>query len=255
VLESLFNKDKPLCYIDTHAGLGFYDLSKRESKKTKEYETGISKIIDNQTKKPAAIEQYLKIVRSMNQPQEIIQYPGSPGVARALLRPQDKMILTELQPNDYQTLKHNFEGDKQVAVHHLDGYQGLKAFVPPMPRRGLVLIDPPFEQTSEFEMILKNVTMALSRWAQGIYLIWYPVKNRPQINYFQHQFERKIKFPYLITELNLYPDDSPNQLNGSGMMIINPPWQLDKKIPAILKWLSQELDQEQRGNTKLIIKK
>lgn len=254
VLESLFKKDKPLCYIDTHAGLGYYNLTKTEAQKTKEYQTGITKIIDNHEQKPDAIEKYLEIVRARNQPQGLIHYPGSPGVVRALLRPSDKMILTELQPNDYETLKQNFEGDKQVAVHRLDGYQGLKAFLPPTPRRGLVLIDPPYEQKTEFETILKNVTMALSRWAQGVYLIWYPVKNRPQINYFQHQFERKVKLPYLITELNLYPDDSPYLINGSGMMIINPPWQLDKQLPAILKWLSKELDKEQRGNTKLIIK-
>lgn len=252
VISILAKKDKPFCYLDTHAGIGKYELTGSEAQKTKEYESGIAKIINKDKKKPAEIEQYLSIVRSMNERNKLSCYPGSPEIVRAMLRPEDKMILTELHPLDHKTLKDNFWNDPQVAVHLADGYQSLKAFLPPTPRRGMVLIDPPYENKTEFDILLKNLTMALKRWSTGIYLIWYPVKNRPQINFFHHQLERKIKCPFIITEFNLYPDDSPYLINGSGMIIVNPPWQLDKKIKEILSWLTQELDKEQLGNTKLI---
>lgn len=254
VVQALQKKDKPLCYLDTHAGIGLYNLTGAEAQKTKEYQTGIGQIIDNTSKKPSEIEAYLNTVRALNTDGKLACYPGSPSVVQAMLRPADKMILTELHPTDFKALKTVFKGDKQVATHHLDGYQGLKAFLPPNPRRGLVLIDPPYESTAEFETILKNLRMALDRWKEGVYLIWYPVKSRPEINYFEHQLDRKIREPYIITEFNLFPDDSPFLLNGSGMVIINPPWQLADKLKPILSWLAQTLDKDNKGNYCLKIK-
>lgn len=251
VLQSLLQKDKPFSYVDTHAGIGFYDLTSREAQKTKEYEEGISLIIKDQSAKPQEIDQYLDIVRNMNESATLTSYPGSPAIVQALARPEDKLILTELHDTDYQTLKNNFRNDPRVGVHHLDGYQGLKAFLPPTPRRGLVLIDPSFEQKTEYETLLEQLPKAIARWPQATFLVWYPVKDRPKINFFHHKLTRKIKLPFIITELNLFPDDSPYALNGSGMVIVNPPWQLDKKLPPILNWLLKHLDKPKQGNTLL----
>jgi 23S rRNA (adenine2030-N6)-methyltransferase len=251
LINSLLTKDKPFCYFDTHAGIGRYTLRSFEAQKTKEYETGIGKIIKIRDRKPAAIDQYLKFVRSINPTGVLEVYPGSPRIVRSLLRPDDKMILTELHPDDYLVLKKEFKQDPQVGVHHLDGYQGLKAFLPPKVRRGLVFIDPPFENSQEFEHIAKNLSLALQRWEQAIYAIWYPVKNRRVIDRFEQQLHRKHIHNCIHTELCLYPDDSPLALNGSGLLIVNPPWQFEEKLREILPWLLEKLDLEGRGHYRI----
>jgi 23S rRNA (adenine2030-N6)-methyltransferase len=251
LIESLLLKDKPFCYVDTHAGIGRYDLSSKEAQKTMEFVTGVAELQKIKDNKPPIVEKYLEIIQEINPSQQQLFYPGSPLIARALLRPMDKMILTELHPVDAITLKNEFKNDKQVAVHLLDGYQALKAFLPPDPRRGLVLIDPPYEVKNEFNILLKSMKMALSRWSSGIFAIWYPIKNR----YLIHEFERSLRKisekPFLTAELSLYPDDAPIALNGSGLFIINPPWQLDKKLQQVLPWLLKALDTQKQGKYRI----
>ena len=146
LLQALQRKETPFCYIDTHAGIGCYDLHAKEAKKTQEYTSGIARIFNQSVKAPAEVQAFLKAVQSVN-PTESSEsevprfYPGSPRITRYFLRPQDKMILSELHPQDAVILKQEFYSDKQVAVHEVDGYLGLKAFIPPKERRGLVLID------------------------------------------------------------------------------------------------------------------
>ncbi|MBA2653800.1 MAG: 23S rRNA (adenine(2030)-N(6))-methyltransferase RlmJ [Gammaproteobacteria bacterium] len=250
VIESLLAKEKPFCYIDTHAGIGKYDLTSIQAKKTGEFAAGIGTLMAIKGKKPTEIKHYLQIVKSMNKENSLKYYPGSPRIVRALLRPEDKMILTELHPADYQLLKEEFKYDPQVGVHLQNGYQGLKAFLPPTPRRGVVLIDPPYEDKNEFDEIIKSLQMALMRW-QGIYLIWYPVKNRIQINQFERNLKKLSLKNLLICELNLFPDDAPFALNGSGMVIVNPPWKLQEKLNEVLPQLLNILDSENRGNYRL----
>lgn len=251
ILESLLNKDKPFCYIDTHSGIGKYDLKSTQAQKTKEYEVGIKEIFNSQIQKPAAIEKYLAIVSSLNSDNKLRYYPGSPRFARALIRPGDKMILSELHAEDHQTLKQEFWADKQVAVHLSDGYLGLKAFLPPDPRRGMVLIDPPFEKIDEFHAIFKGLKTALERWQEGIYAVWYPIKKRGDITRFHSNLKRLNYKQILITELNLFPEDSPMGLNGSGLAIINPPFQLKQKLQQVVPWLLKVLDKHGHGNYKI----
>lgn len=251
LIDALLKKDTGFCYLDSHSGIGMYDLFSREAQKTKEYQTGIARVY-NAAEKPKIIRKYLKIVEAANDNSKQLRfYPGSPCIVQALLRPQDKMILTELHSADALTLKQRFQQNKQVSVHTLDGYQALKAFLPPTLRRGLVLIDPPYEELNEFDSIINALKVALDRWSTGIYAIWYPVKSRQAI----YQFERKLKKlaakEILITELNLYPDDSPLALNGSGLAIINPPWQFANALTPVLHWLLTALDSTHKGSYRI----
>lgn len=256
LLQSLQRKETAYCYVDTHAGTGGYDLHGREAKKTQEYTSGIARILKQKKNAPAEIQAYLAAVQSVNSMESNMKdtprfYPGSPCIARHLLRSQDRMILMELHPEDVLLLKQEFSGDKQVAVHEEDGYLGLKAFIPPKEKRGLVLIDPPYEQQHEIDQITKTLKMALKRWETGIYAIWYPLKEK----YFNQNFHRRLNFlkneKVLFAELSIYPEDSPITLNGSGMAIINPPWQLAEKLQVLLPWLWRALSPEKTGGFRI----
>ncbi len=253
LLQALQQKDKPFCYLDTHAGIGCYDLAGKEAKKTKEFTSGITQLVKQHDNLPPEIEVFLQCIQKinsedLNEDNAPRYYPGSPRIARCFLRPQDKMILTELHPQDAATLKQEFWNDKQVAVHEKDGYLALKAFLPPKERRGLVFIDPPFEQENEVDQICRALKMALQRWESGIYAIWYPIKEKR----FIYNLRRKLQVlniqKMLVAELSIYPEDSPLSLNGSGIAIINPPWQLDKRLQALVPWLWRALSPEKTGS-------
>lgn len=255
ILTALFSclsrKETPFCYIDTHAGIGSYDLTSEFTTKTKEYENGIEKIIHHENP-PPIIQHYLECVHNINNRlsgenyASLQYYPGSPMIARQLARPHDRIIACELHPEDYQQLKNTFNGDKQVAVHHLDGFLSLKAFLPPQERRGMVLIDPPYENPDEFTRILHSLSVALKRWNTGIYAIWYPIKEKKQVETFYRAIKTNINQPVFAIELTIYPD-LPNHLNGSGMVIINPPFQFDEVIAQNLPWLWNALSINNQG--------
>lgn len=244
LLLALSRKNTPYCYIDTHAGSGYYDLFSDAANKTKEYENGIEKIIQADNP-PAIVKRYLDTVHQINNKltdtkfSSLRYYPGSPMVARSLIRPHDRIVACELQREQYELLRETFLGDKQVAVHHTDGFLGLKAFLPPKERRGLVLIDPPYENPDEFIRIAHSLPTALKRWATGVYAIWYPIKDAKKVNQF-HQALKQLACPSFIVELTIYPD-LPNHFNGSGMAIINPPWQFAESIQEVLPWLWNSL--------------
>ena len=145
-------------------------------------------------------------------------------------------MLCELHPEEYQTLQHHMANDQQTAVHHLDGYLGLKAFLPPRERRGVVLIDPPYENPAELTRIAEILPIALKRWATGIYAIWYPIKEPNALSRFFRTIRDDITQPVLKIELTIYPE-IPNHLNGCGLLIINPPWQFEQTMSNILPWL------------------
>lgn len=251
LMTYISRKDTPLCYIDTHAGIGYYDLFSDTANKTKEYEGGIEKII-RQENPPALVKRYLDCVHKINnqltgsQFASLRYYPGSPMIARYLARPHDRIIACELQPQDYQSLRTAFAGDKLVAVHHMDGFLGLKSFLPPQERRGLVLIDPPYENPDEFTRIAHSLPMAFKRWPTGIYAIWYPIKEPAAVKRFYRTLKETLSLPILSIELTIYPD-LPNHLNGCGMAIINPPWQFEESINEILPWLWNALTINRQG--------
>lgn len=251
LIESMERKETPFCYIDTHAGTGYYDLFSEFANKTKEYTQGIEKVIQQENPSPL-IKRYLNCVHQINNElteskfASLRYYPGSPLIARHLVRPHDRIVACELQPQEYQALRTTFAGDKQVAVHHIDGFLGLKAFLPPKERRGVVLIDPPYEDPDEFTRIAHSLPIALRRWESGIYAIWYPIKEKAQVDRFYRVLTTNIQHPILAIELKTYPD-LPNHLNGCGLVIINPPWQFDDSVKEILPWIWKSLTINNQG--------
>jgi 23S rRNA (adenine2030-N6)-methyltransferase len=245
LLQKLCEKDKPFFVLDTHAGIGKYDLTEEAAQKTKEYEEGISQLMES----PQAeiFQPYLDVVKAMNADGAFRFYPGSPMVIKHFLRGQDKMALCELHPADYETLKQNLVGVKQALVRHEDAYTALRAFLPPKEKRGLVLIDPPFEKKDEFEQLIKGLKEAYRRFSTGIYAIWFPIKNRPPIDSFYEALTHSGIEKILVAEFLIAPADTPERLNGCGIVFINPPWQLDTMLQESLPVLLHNLGKDQSG--------
>lgn len=252
LLESYFAKDTPFFYMDTHAGIGRYDLRALPSQKTQEYSQGIGKIADYTGKMSESLQKYLRIVKDLNagRVNQFDFYPGSPRIARALLRPQDRMLLSELHPEDYIRLKQEFAGDKQVIVHHYDAYHALKAFLPPEQKRGLVLIDPPFEKPNEFTAMLESLTLATQRWSTGCFALWYPLKNPTKVNKFYRDLSNSGLRNILYCELAIAPL-SEERLTACGMVIVNPPWQFQQGLGKLLKELTALLSYPAKGSWRL----
>lgn len=246
LLKSLHRKDTPFCYIDTHAGTGRYDLSSAAAQKTGEYRDGIKRLWNNPPIPELA--DYLSAVQALNVGDSLRYYPGSPRVARFFLRPQDRAVLLELQPEECSQLKTEFTGDPQVTVQGQDGYGGLKAYLPPKERRGLVLIDPPYESDSEFERVIEGLRIAHARWDSGMYALWYPIKSRPPVERFHRMLVATGIRKILLAELCPYPEDLAFRLNGCGMAVINPPWKLEETLHSVLPVLLEQLRQHPAGH-------
>lgn len=250
LLVFLTRKPTPFCYIDTHAGASFYDLFSEFAQKNKEHKSGIEKILALENPTPI-IKRYIHCVHQLNNKisgtrfASLRYYPGSPMIAECILRPQDRMVLCELQPQIYQTLHTAFKDDERASVHHLDGYLGLKAFLPPRERRGLILIDPSYENADEFMRIVKLLPVALKRFPMGIYAIWYPIKDQTMVKKF-HRALAALSVNGLILELVLYPN-LPQLLSGCGLFILNPPWQFDRAIKGTLAKLWHALSINRQG--------
>ena len=178
-------------------------------------------------------------------------YPGSPYIVSHFLRANDRMLLNELHPADAKTLEQVFRRNKQVAVHQMDAYQAMKAFLPPKERRGLVLIDPAYEQPNEYDLIIDGATEGLRRWETGVYAIWYPIKDKAITEKFLRKIKTRVNKELLVTEMTIYSEILKSNLNGSGMLIINPPWQLDEKLNELVPWLWKVLSFDKQGGCRV----
>lgn len=239
LLGHMKRKETPFAVFDMHAGAGVYDLWGDAAGRTGEWQDGIARLVAEPDLPELA--DYLQVVRSLNAPGELRIYPGSPLLIRRLMRPQDRLVLAELHPEDARLLKGNFAGDPQVAVHHRDAYEALKGLLPPPERRGLVLIDPPFEVKDEFHRIQRGLAQAVKRWANGVYAVWYPIKDRPPIDAFHQALAALPVSSILAAELLIHPDDYPARLNGCGLAILNPPWQIDDTLARLLPELHRRM--------------
>lgn len=238
MVDYLTRKEKPFFVLDTHAGLGAYDLDSDEARRTGEAAEGIGRVLAAESP-PPELAPFLRIVGQLGR-----RYPGSPRVARALMRPDDRLVAVELHPTDVAVLKAEFARDRQVKVVHLDGYTALKAYVPPKERRGLVLVDPPFEQPDEFARLADSLAEAFRKWPTGTYALWYPVKGGGQVPAFHGALAGGGFGDVLVAELTVMGPTGDNRLTGTGMAVINPPWLLEEQARALLPWLTQVLGRD-----------
>jgi 23S rRNA (adenine2030-N6)-methyltransferase len=240
------NKDKAFRVLDTHAGIGLYDLSLEEAQKTGEWREGIGRLIAADLPQQAAelLSSYLSAIRELNPGPEIKLYPGSPKLARMLFRPQDRLSAMELHPDDYNRLARLFEGDYQVRVTELDGWLALGAHLPPKEKRGIVLVDPPFEEPDEYERLVKGLANAYRRFPGGTYCLWYPLKKGAPIKDF-HQALQDLEIPKMLCiELTVRSDRETTGLNGSGLVVVNPPFTLKDEMHKLLPVLKDILAQD-----------
>lgn len=247
LLKTLQKKEKGYLYLDTHAGLGLYDLEGKIAQKTQEYKNGIEKIYTEPTC-PLAIKNYLKIIRSINEEKALHYYPGSPLIAKILSRPQDKIIAIEKHQEDVKILKQNFACDQQVAVHHADGYQSLKAFLPPACGRGLIFIDPPFEEKDEFEKIVAGLKIGIGRFPGGIYSVWFPIKPDYDLKKFLYELSNIKAKNILMLKFSLSRIESQEQFLSCGMVVINAPWKFEEEFREIGMWLKNKLEIDSTGD-------
>ena len=242
LLRLLTAKDKKLFVLDTHAGAGGYDLSGSQARRTGEAETGIVRLAGlPRAGMPAAVARYLAAVTAYDRKfgpagGQLRRYPGSPRLVRAALRPGDRFIACELHPEEALLLKREFAGDRAVEVRQADGYKALKALLPPVERRGLVLIDPPFEVPDEYEHLLRALRQGVRRFATGCYAIWYPIKDEAA-----SAFAADLaSFKPLVLELQL-DGVAPGKLAACGLAVINPPWRFEEAMREALPWIAAQL--------------
>jgi 23S rRNA (adenine2030-N6)-methyltransferase len=247
LIESLIRKDKPLAYLETHAGAGLYDLGGAASR-TGEFRDGIGRMWDT-TGAPGPLGRYLDLVHSIGgKVAAPARYPGSPWLAANMLRPGDRLRLAELAYEPARELATLFKSDRRVQVESRDGYAALKAWLPPPERRALVLIDPPYEsQLDEFRTIKRALEEALRRFPTGVHAIWYPIKRRPDLNPFLRWAAGSEHRHVLRVELMVWPDNAPLRLNGCGMMVLNAPFDLDRALKPALQVMVERMARDPRA--------
>ncbi|RAX38936.1 23S rRNA (adenine(2030)-N(6))-methyltransferase RlmJ [Rhizobium tropici] len=240
------NKDKAFRVLDTHAGIGLYDLSSEEAQKTGEWLDGIGRVLEAELVPQVAdlLEPYLVAIRELNPEGGLRLYPGSPKLARMLFRPQDRLSAMELHPDDFQRLHRLFEGDHHARITELDGWLALGAHLPPKEKRGIVLVDPPFEEEGEYERLIDGLAKAWRRFPGGTYCLWYPIKKDAPIKPF-HEALQALEIPKMLcAELIVKSDRGFTGLTGSGLIIVNPPFTLKDELHALLPALKDILAQD-----------
>ena len=242
ILRHLAEKPKPFFVLDTHAGLGQYDLASEKALKTREAEGGILRLAKNlpPAQNAKAVIPLLEFVRDFNDGGDIARYPGSPAIIRAHLRAEDRLVACELHRDDVETLRSNLYGDPRIGIHHRDGYEAMNALLPPKERRGLVLIDPPYEKTDEEETLLRTLLKAHRKWPTGIYMAWFPVKSTRPFEQLKAGLAEAGIANVLCAESTLAPADGVS-LVGGGLIVINPPWRFDAALSNAMRDLRSAL--------------
>lgn len=232
LLEALQHKPAPIFVLDSHAGAGGYDLHSGPAQRTGEWRHGIDRLLDSP---PAPLVPYVSLVRRLG------LYPGSPALIRAVLRPEDRLACCEAHPEELFELRRRFARDRQVAVHQRDAWEALGALLPPKERRGLVLVDPPFEAADEMARLLEGLATAHARFRSGVFAAWYPVKHRAPVRGLHTALAESGIRDIVVAELLLRQPTDPARLNGCGLIVINPPFRFDRDAPAILAALLERL--------------
>lgn len=243
LIKLLTQKETPLVYLDTHAGIGLYDLQASESERTGEWLTGIKPIFE-QPNPLTELDDYINVIKELNNHQKLRYYPGSPWIAQQLMREQDRIILNEKHPEDAQLLKQNFRYDPRIAIHSQDGWLLPKALLPTKEKRALLLIDPPFEEANELDRCVQALTETMTRMRQAVVAIWYPIKDIKLLNSFYLKIKQTPAPKLLRVEFMTQSADNILGLNGSGMLIANPPWKLEMELATLLPFLTENLSKK-----------
>lgn len=249
ILDYMMRKDAPLRYLDTHAGIGRYDLSGDEASRTGEWRDGIARVAaaKRAPEIDALLAPWLAAVGPCDGEGKPAVYPGSPALAQAMLRPQDRLTLCELHPQDALTLRRAMVRqtgrDERLKVLELDGYMALNAYVPPVERRGLVLVDPPFEAVDEFDRLAKAFGAAFAKWPTGTYALWHPVKDGQVVDRFYRRLAEAGAGKLLRLELSVARPAPEGRLVSNGLAVVNPPFVLADEARLLLPWLAGVLAQ------------
>ncbi|WP_455482422.1 23S rRNA (adenine(2030)-N(6))-methyltransferase RlmJ [Bartonella sp. B35(2025)] len=250
IVEYLKRKEKAFRVIDTHAGIGIYDLSSLEAHKTGEWREGVQRLLSDPI--PEDLNELLypwyNTIYTLNKgKKEIVFYPGSPVFIRQLLRKQDRLIAIELHCEDYKILARNFANDYQTKALHLDGWLSLNSHLPPKEKRGFILVDPPFEKPGEFSRLIEGLVKAYRRFPKGIYALWYPVKYEKEIKNFLYALYQTEIPKILQLEMRIRKNSIPPTMNGSGMILINPPYILEEEMKKLNPFLITRLGQDKNA--------
>jgi 23S rRNA (adenine2030-N6)-methyltransferase len=239
MLERMLEKPQPFCVLDVHAGAGLYDLRSDAAMRSGEFRHGVLRLLDRQDA-PPDVAAYLALLHRFNPSGGMDIYPGSPAIAREMLRADDRLVLNELEPSTLRALRSSLGGDRRVAIHSRDAYEAMGALLPPEPRRVLLLVDPPFEQNDEFERMAAALVAAWRRWPTGRYLVWYPVKTKGAAGSLIERL-RSTGADGFALDFNVGPADESGGLAACGLAVLNPPWRLDAGLEACLPWLTSIL--------------
>lgn len=253
IVTHLLGKPSAFRVIDTHAGAGLYDLDSEEARRGGEWQDGIGRlrgaVLDGELQ--ALLQPYLDVVDAFNPSGGLSVYPGSPAVVRAMLREQDRLVACELEPKAAAALAQSFRADKRVRAVAIDGWTALSAYVPPKERRGLVLIDPPFEQPEEFTRMAEELVAAHRKWATGSYVLWYPIKDRREPDVLARRLQRSGIGKILRAELTVGRLGESTRLVGNGLILVNPPWTLHDELAVMLPALARLLSPAQTGGFRI----
>jgi 23S rRNA (adenine2030-N6)-methyltransferase len=245
-LDYLRKKDKPFCCIDTHAGPGKYELDSEYALKNREFDTGIGKLW-RRNGLPDCVARYVSLIKGFNGPDKLTRYPGSPLIAKQLLRDKDRLCLFELHNTEIKSLSALADKDKRINVFHADGLKASIKLLPPFERRGLVLIDPSYELKSDYPQVVETLIAMHKRFATGTYALWYPVVDRKR----NQELERAIQASGIrnmqLFELGIRADSDEHGMTASGMIVINPPWTLTAEMTQVLPWLADVLGNDGQG--------
>lgn len=250
-LQHMNGKDKPYTVIDTHAGAGLYSLDEDKAKRTGEFIDGIARLWDQKTL-PESLAAYVELIRSLNTNGTLKRYPGSPWIAERMTRDSDRVRLHEMHSTDFALLRRQFkEAGKRITVEQSDGFDGLKAALPPPSRRGLVLIDPSYEIKSDYLKVYAAIKDGLKRFATGTYLVWLPFLPSIESRSLPDKL-KKLPVDWLCATLTVRgPATQGHGMTGSAMLIINPPWTLKAALDVSLPWLAEHLQQDGQSDWKL----
>ncbi len=240
ILEYMTRKEKGFSYIDSHSGAGMYQLEDQYAQKTGEYKDGIAKLI-NDVDTPPSLQPYIDLLNTINDDGDLTLYPGSPGIAKSFARRQDSAHMFELHPTDINHLTEFCQRWRKAHVKQSDGYQGLLGLLPPPSRRGVVLIDPPYELKTDYQVAVKTVISAYKKFSTGTYILWYPVVKRELVEQMQAMFLKSDIKNVLQTELCLHADTSEYGMTGTGLFIVNPPWQLQTQLSELLPYFCKKM--------------